>query len=248
MAKTRTEDKKNKPSSEATDTASYSQTTRQVCNTNIEQKNGSVKKKRNWACVVYPESLPKDWLEILRKTGLKIAISPLHDKDFEADGQTIKKSHYHVILVYSGPTSFAVVKGLTNILHAPNPIPLEAVRGYHRYFTHKDNPEKYQYDEKDIQYLNGFSIIDFEALTKGEVLDITFNMVALIREKNFLEYADFVEYAQDNLTREEFLTVTNHTIFFRGYISSRRHRKTKPNVSDIAKQATGNDKEDFDIF
>ena len=43
------------------------------------------------------------------KTGLQCAISPLHDKDMNPDN-TPKKPHYHVILTYSGPTSYNVVK------------------------------------------------------------------------------------------------------------------------------------------
>ena len=44
-------------------------------------------KKRNWAFVVYPESLPEGWLDLLRETGLQCAISPLHDKDKEPTGE-----------------------------------------------------------------------------------------------------------------------------------------------------------------
>ena len=67
---------------------------------NLTDKDKKVKiRKRNWAFVAYPESLPGDWQEILTQTGLPIAISPLHDKDENPDG-TKKKPHYHVILVY----------------------------------------------------------------------------------------------------------------------------------------------------
>ena len=52
-------------------------------------------KKRAWGGVIYPESLPENWLEILQNSGLQIAISPLHDKDINPDG-TIKKPHYHI--------------------------------------------------------------------------------------------------------------------------------------------------------
>ena len=61
-------------------------------------------KKRNWTIVVYPESLPENWKDILRESGLQVGISPLHDKDVNPDG-SIKKPHYHLILIYSGPTS-----------------------------------------------------------------------------------------------------------------------------------------------
>ena len=74
-----------------------------------------VVKKRNWTFVLYPESAPADWLEKLQLTGLQAEISPLHDKDINPDG-TVKKAHYHIIVCYSGPTSYTVVKGLTDIV------------------------------------------------------------------------------------------------------------------------------------
>ena len=98
-------------------------------------------KKRNWAFVLYPESAPKDWREQLQQTGLQCAISPLHDRDVNADNSP-KKAHYHVILAYSGPTSFNVVKGLTENLNQPIPQPLEQMRGYYRYLSHKEIPKK----------------------------------------------------------------------------------------------------------
>ena len=60
-------------------------------------------KKRNWTFLVYPESAPADWVSKLQATGLPVAISPLHDKDINPDGE-LKKAHYHVIVCYSGPT------------------------------------------------------------------------------------------------------------------------------------------------
>ena len=92
-------------------------------------------KKRHWAAVVYPESLPPDWRDIIAQTGIKAAISPLHDKDYSADG-TPKKPHYHVILSYDGPTTYNAVLGLVNgRLGQPAPQPLESVKGYYRYLT-----------------------------------------------------------------------------------------------------------------
>ena len=132
-------------------------------------------KKRNWAFILYPESAPADWREQLQKTGLSIAVSPLHDKDLNPDGE-VKKAHFHVIACYSGPTSFNVVRALTDSLHCPIPQPLEQVRGYYRYFTHLDNPEKFQYDSRDITTINGFNIMDFVELTKSEVIRIKLDL------------------------------------------------------------------------
>lgn len=181
-------------------------------------------KKRNWALVVYPESLPEGWLDLLRETGLQCAISPLHDKDKEPTGE-LKKAHYHVIVCYSGPTSYNVVKGLTEQLHAPGPQALEQVRGYYRYLTHKDNPEKAQYSENDIQTLNGFYIGDFVEMTKSEVLNIKRELLTLIREADILEYSDFLNLLQDSDMVQQFDVASSNTLFFDRYISSRRNKQ-----------------------
>ena len=187
--------------------------------------NESVKtRRRNWAFVAYPESLPGDWQEILKQTGLPVAISPLHDKDKNPDG-TVKKPHYHVILAYSGPTSLSVVKKITDKLNAPAPISLEAIRGYYRYFTHRDNPEKYQYAEKDIKTLNDFAILDFVEIKKSEVIKIKKDLQILILKECFVEYADFMDFVLTELTDAEYDVASSHTYFFDKYICSRRNTK-----------------------
>lgn len=184
--------------------------------------NGNIK-KRNWAFVLYPESAPADWLEQLRLTGLQCAISPLHDIDLNPTGEP-KKAHYHIILCYSGPTSYNVVKTLTDKLNQPIPQALEQVRGYYRYLTHKDNPEKAQYSESDIRTLNGFNISDYVELTKSEVIEIKKNLQQLIRNLDLLEYSDFMDYLQDNELNLEYDVASCNTYFFEKYITSRRNK------------------------
>jgi len=232
--------KKNKPSS-ATTEKTASQSSKDVSTTKITQKK-KLSKKRNWAFVAYPESLPKNWQEILTQTGLPIAISPLHDKDENPDG-TKKKPHYHIILIYSGPTSFSVVQTLTQKLNAPAPIPLEAVRGYYRYLTHKDNPEKKQYDEKEIQCLNGFSIFDFVELTKSEVIQIKKILIEEIKKNDLSEYSTFVDYVMNCLSDNEVDVAFNHTFFFDKYLTSCRHKRkpvskmTEAEIAELSRQA-----------
>ena len=191
----------------------------------------SITKKRNWAFVLYPESAPKNWREILMATGLQCAISPLHDKDVNPTGEP-KKPHYHIILCYSGPTSYNVVKALTDSLNQPIPKALEQIRGYYRYLTHKDNPEKAQYSESDIQTINGFNISDFVELTRSEVNAIILKLQQIIREGDITEYCDLLDLLSDSQMNTEFEVAATHTILFDRYITSRRHKKKEGGVSD----------------
>ena len=186
-------------------------------------------KKRNWAFVLYPESAPKDWRDLLQQTGLQCAISPLHDKDLNPTGEP-KKPHYHVILCYSGPTAYSVVCSLTNKkLGQTIPQPLEQVRGYYRYLTHEDNPEKAQYSKSEIQTINGFNIGDFCELTKSEVTKITRDIVGFIRDNHIVEYSDLIECLMDggDGMASWFEVAISHTLFFKGYIESRRFKESK---------------------
>lgn len=185
-------------------------------------------KKRNWAFVLYPESAPKNWRERLQETGLQCAVSPLHDKDVDPTREA-KKAHYHVILTYSGPTSYNVVKSLTDSLNQPIPQALEQVKGYYRYFTHKDNPEKAQYDEREITTINGFNIADFSELTRSEVSEIKKLLQSLIRKFDIREYSDLMDYLQDEEMNLEYEVASNNTYFFDKYIASRRNRAIKLN-------------------
>lgn len=184
---------------------------------------GQIVKKRNWTFLVYPESAPADWVSKLQATGLPVAISPLHDKDINPDGDP-KKAHYHVIVCYSGPITYNVVLALTQSLGQPIPKPLEQVRGMYRYFTHMDNPEKYQYDSTGISCLNGFNIMDFVDLTKSEVLKIKLDLQAFIRASNILEYADLMDNLQDGSNMDWYDVASSNTFFFEKYITSRRNK------------------------
>jgi hypothetical protein len=185
-------------------------------------------KKRIWAFVLYPESAPQDWREQLKLSGLMAAVSPLHDKDTNPTGEA-KKAHYHVILVYSGPTTYNAVAKFTASLNATIPQALESVRGMYRYFSHKDNPEKYQYDERDITQINGFNIADMVELTRSEVNELKSQILRLIRAADIIEYADLVDFLVDNEMWVEYDIAINHTFFFNSYIASRRNSYSRMN-------------------
>lgn len=179
-------------------------------------------KKRNWTFVLYPESAPDDWQEKLKLSGLFVAISPLHDKDENPTGEP-KKAHYHIILVYPGPTTYSAVAKLTASYNATIPQPIESVRGMYRYFTHLDNPEKYQYSGEDIVTLNGFNIADLVELTRSEINELKIAICHVIRDVGIQEYAELVDFLVDNGMFTEYDIVVNNTLFFNTYVTSRRH-------------------------
>ena len=139
-----------------------------------------------------------------------------------------------------------MVKALTDGFNQPIPQALEQVRGYYRYLTHKDNPEKAQYDEREIKTINGFNIADFSELTRSEITQIKKSLQKLIREYGITEYAELMDYLQDEEMNVEYEVASNNTYFFDKYIASKRNRparvipKCDPNTGEVI-EGTSND-------
>lgn len=184
-------------------------------------------KGRNWAFVVYPESLPDNWREIVTDTGLPMAFSPLHNKDVDPNGE-IKKAHYHVICYYENATTFNSVKeNVCDKLNATIPIKLEALRGMYRYHLHLDNPDKYQYKDSERQFFNGFDVHKVGEYTYTEISQMLRNLQNIIKKYKIVEYSDLLDFLLDNELFELWDVARNHTILLNTYISSRRYKTTQ---------------------
>lgn len=173
---------------------------------------GKSEKARHWAGIVYPESMPENWKDIITASHVPCVISPLHDKDVNPDG-TPKKPHYHIMFCYpnttTGSSASHILAQLGSSLHAER---VMSAVGNYRYLTHRDNPEKAQYSEDDIQSFNGFSYTDYigertltEKLSLGQqVMDIVMadacppNYIALIQYLQMLGHDALLEYVMTN--------------------------------------------------
>lgn len=179
-------------------------------------------KERYWTFIMYPESMNKeiDAIEYLQATGLKIAISPLHNKDINIDG-TKKKEHYHVLLCFEGPTTYNRVEKITKQINATIPQRVISPIGCIRYLTHKDNPEKAQYEEREIKTLNGLDIQDICGITTSMEIEIKKAIIQIIQTKNIKEYSTLINYLIKEDLRDMFKIASNNTIFYNSYIKSR---------------------------
>lgn len=181
-------------------------------------------KKRYWGMIVYPESAPENWRDILRETGLEVAISPLHNKDINPSTGEPKKDHWHCLLCYNGPTTFNAVKVLTDALNTVIPKPVDSVRGAYRYFTHMDDPDKAPYDAEDITTLNGFVATNHFELSRSEIVEIKKNIQQLIRDENIIEYCDLLDHLVDAELWDWLDVAYNNTMMLNSYIKSRKYK------------------------
>lgn len=194
-------------------------------------------KKRNWRCVWWEESLPKNWKDELTQRGIPWCCIK-HDQDLDeseegrAQGK-LKKAHYHLILCYDGPTTFNNVKNLCDEFHQPIPLPCDSIRGAYNYLTHKDYPDKHQYDESLIERYNGFNVANFVELTSAEVNSTKKAIQRYIRDNDIREYGVLMDKLLDEEMDMEWDVASKHTIFFDKYISSRRYSQKPKTKIDV---------------
>ena len=179
---------------------------------------------RTWAFVVYPESMPSNYEEIIQETGLPLAMSPLHDRDLDPTGES-KKAHYHCIVYYENATTLKNVKdNVCDRLNATIPIKLESMRGMYRYHIHLDNPEKYQYDDRDRKFYNGFDIDMANKLTKTEINKLIKEIHTFINENDIYEYIDLLDILKDSDLNNLYEIAISQTFLFKGMLDSKRNK------------------------
>lgn len=184
-------------------------------------------KKRNWTFVLYNDSCSKDWEEYLISTGVPFSYA-YHDKDITEIGED-KKPHYHVIMCFDGPTTYNTMYEIGERVGAANKVvqPVGSVRGMVRYFCHKDNPDKYQYNEDIIQCRNGFDPKDYFNLTVSQQKALKRMVINFIRDNDIQQYADLVEILYDSEEDDMGDIASQNTFFFTQYIKSRKESKRR---------------------
>jgi len=187
--------------------------------------NARTTKARNFAFIIYPESIPKNWVECLSKLGIPMAVSPLHDLDeserkfsemseaekaiINSGNKVYKKAHYHILYIARNPVTVESVRkkikrvlGDISISHVEI---VDSVEYYFQYLTHESSDaikkNKHRYDKKDIIYINDFDIDRYVTLDESEKRELANLIFALIRKyqlENIIDLYEFVEARGDD--------------------------------------------------
>lgn len=199
---------------------------------------------RNWTMVVYPESAPGNWREILDSLHVPYLVSPLHDKDVNPDGE-VKKAHWHVVLVFENKKSYHQIKEIADKLNAPIPQKVESLRGMVRYLVHTDNPEKYQYSREDIEN-HGVDDIDKYFETASTDRAILMAIIRYIKENNVTSFAKLVYYAVETDKQDWLDCMANrNTMFLNAMVTAQYHDNEKGQVNqDNQRQRIYHEQED----
>lgn len=178
----------------------------------------ATRRTRTWATVVYPESCVSNWQQVLADECVPAIISPLHDKDINPDN-TPKKPHWHVMFMFSGPKSQQQVSELCNKIGGVLPITIQDVKSMARYFIHKDNPSKYQYDERDVVCLSGADYYDL-TLTSKDRYEALAEIITYLRHNNVMYYSDLLDFCLESDNMRWFKVCSDNTVLLRGYCVS----------------------------
>ncbi|MDD6305347.1 MAG: replication protein [Clostridiales bacterium] len=153
------------------------------------------RRTRNYATVVYPDSAPADWILKLQEQCVPALISPLHDKDINADG-TLKKEHYHVMILFDGVKTSEQAQEVFSVIGGVGIEPIKCARAYARYLCHLDNPEKAQYNIEDVISCSGADYYTMINLATDKYSAIG-EMIEFCLQKGVVSYAQLLLYAKE---------------------------------------------------
>jgi hypothetical protein len=148
----------------------------------------------SWSFIVYPDSAPRNWRDILDNHHVKWVESPLHDKDVDGDGEA-KKPHWHILMLFESKKSFEQIKEITEAVNCPIPQKAASARGLVRYMIHLDNPEKHQYERSKIIAHGGADISELLKPTASSRYQLITEMAVFIREQSITEFCDLFDAA-----------------------------------------------------
>ena len=184
-------------------------------------------KGRFWGCIFYPES-QNSWQVIeekARQYGYPIAISPLHDKDIDENGN-LKGAHRHAIIAFNNTTTEEhAERVLTDIFNGTKPILIGSPWSMYQYHTHENDSTKFRYSDSDRIFLNSFDINNYHIVTESETLSKQIECDLYVREVGILEYSDLVYSLLDNGDFDKYKFVTTHSIHYSQLLKSLRCKR-----------------------
>lgn len=182
-------------------------------------KENTSKRTRNFATVVYPESAPEDWQDILAAQFVPAFISPLHDQDVNPGGEA-KKPHFHVVIMFDSVKTREQAEELFKLIGGVGCEVVQSIRGYSRYLCHLDNPEKAQYKQEDVRSLSGADYI----ATIGLVLDkykAIGEMIDYCELNNIVSYSELLVYCRQERFDWFRVLCYNGTVVIKEYLKSK---------------------------
>lgn len=179
-------------------------------------------RSNKWAFLIYKESAPENYLDILEELHIPFILNPWHDRDIDKETGEFKKAHKHGAFYFDSLKSFSQVSELIkDKLNGPSHVePVMSPKGMFDYFIHAENPEKTLYNIEDIESGCGFELDKFLIEQNSNLFLET--VIDVITDNNFTEFEDLVHYAR-NKDISLLGLIIERTYFFTKFLDSRRY-------------------------
>ena len=188
------------------------------------KKNEKESRSKIWNVMVYPESAPNDWKQILVENGIPFVCSPLHNKDVLKTGELVKP-HWHVLLCFTSNKTYKQALEVAELLNAPVPQRAKSTGGSIRYMTHIDSPHKFQYKKSDIEVYGNIDIEQYFRISSSDRYELVREMITFIDDNNLKEFKDLMDYAMRNRFDDWFLLLCDNSAYVvQQYLKSNRHK------------------------
>ena len=203
-------------------------------------------RSNKWAFLIYKESTPDNYLEVLGEIHVPFVLSPWHDKDINKETGEFKKAHKHGAFYFDSLKSYSQVSELIkDRLNGPAHVePVISPKGMYDYFIHADNPEKTLYNLDDIESGCGFELNKFLIEQNSNLFLET--VIDVITNNDFTEFEDLVHHARHKDTSLLGLII-ERTYFFTKFLDSRRHNpQNNKKASSVCTLASSSDEDSIE--
>ena len=191
---------------------------------------------RNFATVVYPESAPENWQDILTQQFVPAFISPLHDRDINPGGEP-KKAHYHVMIMFDGVKTLEQAQSIFTLIGGVGCEVVQSTRGYARYLCHLDNPEKAQYNADNVKSLCGADYSSTIGLATDKYKALG-EMQDFCEQYNVVSFYLLSKYARTHRTDWYRILCDCGSVYMREYLKSKQWSQAQE-MTDIIDPETG---------
>lgn len=151
---------------------------------------------RNYATIIYPESAPSDWEQILTDEKVQALASPLHDQDVNPDGES-KKPHRHIILRFDAVKTPEQAKEVFDKIGGVGCEKVKDLRQYARYLCHLDNPEKAQYPTDEVLKFGGIDYFEM-VMSAADEVELLKEITFFVNENHVTNFSAFQKWTAEN--------------------------------------------------
>lgn len=183
-----------------------------------------------YTCLVYPESAPGNWLDIIRGLHVRCLVSPLHEYELKDDGIP-DKPHHHIMACFDSLKSEKQARELFKSFGGVTPpgelFLVHSLRTYARYLCHldEDPAKKHHYDPSevivigDLDYNEIISSVQDDDRIINDILDI-------IEDNDLIFFCDLTNILRfDSRFKDHFRTAyKKSTVFLKEYLKSREYK------------------------